>query len=232
MVDQLLQEQIQYYRARASEYDEWFYKLGRYDQGEDWNQQWFSEVEMVIKFLEGFNPATTALELACGTGIWTEQLLKIADHIDALDASSEVIALNQVRLGVTDKLTYHQVDLFSWKPAKTYNLVAFGFWLSHVPPEKAQDFLQKVWDSLKPGGQVFLVDSRPKPEGTARDLSVENHDAYRLKRTLNDGREFEIVKVFYEPTQLTQLFESIGFQVEVLITPNFFIYVKAIKPIM
>ena len=39
-----LQEQVDYYRARASEYDEWFYRIGRYDRGSEINQRWFNEV--------------------------------------------------------------------------------------------------------------------------------------------------------------------------------------------
>lgn len=42
-----LQEQVDYYRARASEYDEWFYRIGRYDRGREINQRWFNEVAVV-----------------------------------------------------------------------------------------------------------------------------------------------------------------------------------------
>lgn len=230
MTDKLLQEQIAYYRARATEYDEWFYKVGRYNQGEEWNAQWFAEVEEVIQFLQAFGSCENVLELACGTGIWTEQLLKIAQHIDALDASPEVLQLNRAKLGNSPQVDYQEVDLFAWQPTQTYDLVTFAFWLSHVPPEKLHEFMQKVWQSVKPGGQVFMVDSRPKLESTARDNSVENHQDYRLKRTLNDGRDFEIVKVFYEPAHLQQVFEQVGFEVDVLRTEHFFIYAQATKP--
>ena len=33
MDERLLQEQVDYYRARAGEYDEWFFRTGRYDLG-------------------------------------------------------------------------------------------------------------------------------------------------------------------------------------------------------
>ena len=39
MSDPILQEQIDYYRARAAEYDEWFNRQGRYDRGPQANQQ-------------------------------------------------------------------------------------------------------------------------------------------------------------------------------------------------
>lgn len=33
MPNNIIQQQIESYRARAAEYDEWFYRVGRYDQG-------------------------------------------------------------------------------------------------------------------------------------------------------------------------------------------------------
>ena len=39
----LLDEQIEYYRARAPEYDEWFFRRGRYDRGEGHRRAWFAE---------------------------------------------------------------------------------------------------------------------------------------------------------------------------------------------
>jgi hypothetical protein len=33
MKNNILQEQIQYYRDRAAEYDEWFFRQDRYDRG-------------------------------------------------------------------------------------------------------------------------------------------------------------------------------------------------------
>ena len=47
MTDSIIQEQIAYYDARASEYDEWFYSIGRYDRGEELNGLWFNEVAVV-----------------------------------------------------------------------------------------------------------------------------------------------------------------------------------------
>ena len=56
MTDSIIQQQIAYYRARAGEYDEWFYRLGRYDHGDTLNRQWFREVEAVITALHKLGP--------------------------------------------------------------------------------------------------------------------------------------------------------------------------------
>ena len=47
MTDDIIQQQITYYSARAEEYDEWFYRTGRYDRGEEINQRWFNEAIVV-----------------------------------------------------------------------------------------------------------------------------------------------------------------------------------------
>jgi len=57
--DKFLQEQIEYYRARANEYDEWFFRQGRYDRGPELNQRWFSEIELLRQALDKFKPAGT-----------------------------------------------------------------------------------------------------------------------------------------------------------------------------
>jgi demethylmenaquinone methyltransferase/2-methoxy-6-polyprenyl-1,4-benzoquinol methylase len=40
----ILANQIEYYRARAGEYDQWFLRQGRYDRGPSDNADWFREV--------------------------------------------------------------------------------------------------------------------------------------------------------------------------------------------
>ena len=44
---QVLADQIAYYRARAGEYDEWWFRAGRYDRGADFNAQWHAETAAV-----------------------------------------------------------------------------------------------------------------------------------------------------------------------------------------
>jgi hypothetical protein len=45
---QTLQEMKTYYRERAPEYDEWFYRQGRYNHGPEANACWFAEVDEVF----------------------------------------------------------------------------------------------------------------------------------------------------------------------------------------
>jgi len=93
-----LRQQLDYYRARASEYDQWWLRQGRYDRGAALNADWFAEAAVVSSALSAFRPAGRVLEFACGTGIWSEQLLPFASHLTALDGATEMLTINASRL--------------------------------------------------------------------------------------------------------------------------------------
>ncbi|MGQ9888108.1 MAG: GNAT family N-acetyltransferase [Aggregatilineales bacterium] len=219
----LLREQMAYYPARAAEYDEWFYRLGRYDYGDALNRLWFDEVHQVMKALHDVGLVGEVLELACGTGIWTEQLLTISQRITAVDASPEMLALNRDRLQAPN-VSYSQHDLFAWQPQAEYDMVFFAFWLSHVPPEHLDAFLDKVRRALKPGGRLFIVDSRPSPTSGAYDHAPPDAQEITQARRLNDGRQFTVFKVFYDPAALRAQLLRAGLDVAVQTTETYFFY--------
>src|SRR5437588_1807666 len=95
---QTLQDMMDYYRARAHEYDEWFYRRGRYDRGPEANARWFAEADEVFAALDALGIEGDVLELAAGTGIWTEHLVRTASSIIVVDASPEMIAINRARV--------------------------------------------------------------------------------------------------------------------------------------
>ncbi|MFN8560734.1 MAG: class I SAM-dependent methyltransferase [Anaerolineae bacterium] len=111
MTDDILQQQIAYYRARSGEYDDWFYRLNRYDHGAELNRQWFDEAAVVRRALHDLGHVGDALELACGTGIWTQELARIAEHVTALDAAEGDHAQPR-KTSRSAKVEYQQLDLF------------------------------------------------------------------------------------------------------------------------
>jgi 2-polyprenyl-3-methyl-5-hydroxy-6-metoxy-1,4-benzoquinol methylase len=222
-IESLLQQQIAYYQARASEYDEWFLRQGRYDRGPELNQAWFREVEQVRSALCRFRPSGEVLEFACGTGLWTQHLLGFARRITAVDAAPEVLKLNRERLA-SSKVRYVQADIFGWQPKALFDVVFFSFWLSHVPARRFEPFWGTVARSLKPGGRVFFVDSRRDPTATAHDHALGDAQGGTVVRRLNDGREFRIVKIFYAPEGLLARLGGMGWQVRVTETPRYFLY--------
>jgi demethylmenaquinone methyltransferase/2-methoxy-6-polyprenyl-1,4-benzoquinol methylase len=225
---ELLAEQQRYYRARAPEYDAWWERRGRYDRGADANARWFAETRRLERELEQFAPRGRVLELACGTGLWTRQLVRHAQAVTALDGAQEMLALNRQRLRREPNaaaVEYLRADLFNWRPPQAaYDVCFFAFWLSHVPASRFRSFWELVASSLRPGGRVFFIDSARNEASTASDHLLPAPDDEIMQRRLDDGREFHIVKRFYDPPELERRLCDLGFEVDVRRTGEFFIY--------
>ncbi len=220
---QTLQEMRAYYQERAHEYDEWFYRQGPYSQDAEADARWFAEANEAFTALDTLQLTGDVLELAPGTGIWTERLVNTATTVTAVDASSEMIEINRTKVN-SERVTYVQADLFSWMPERTYDAVLFGFWISHVPLERLDDFLRSVAAMLRPGGKVFFADGRRTAAGSFAHSQPPVQDSQLTIRTLNDGRTFEIVKNYYDPIDLASRCTQAGFDITIQETATYFLY--------
>ncbi len=218
-----LAQMVAYYRARAAEYDEWFERRGRYDHGPEENARWFAEAGEVFAALESLDFSGDVLELAPGTGLWTQRLVRTARSVAVVDAAPEMIAHNRARVA-SARVRYLQADLFDWRPDRVYDAVCFAFWVSHVPLEDLDGFLRMVATAVQPGGAVFFVDGRREPLSTAKDHVLPDQDQQVMVRRLNDGRAFRIVKNFYDPGWLADRCRRAGLQMVVRETASYFLY--------
>jgi trans-aconitate methyltransferase len=131
----LLAEQIAYYRALAAEYEDHALDL---PGGEE-----------LLSALDAFQPEGDVLEIACGPGFWTSRLLRHATTVTSLDAASEMLAIASARVD-DERVRFIQADVFSWRPDRRYDVVFFGFWLSHVPAERFESFWSLIRDCVAP----------------------------------------------------------------------------------
>ena len=131
-------------------------------------------------------------------------------------------ALNRARVR-SAAVRYRQCDIFGWEPDELYDFVFFGFWLSHVPLSRFAAFWDLLRAALAPGGTVFFVDNRLHADSSARNHVLDPGRVIQ-RRELNDGRAFEIVKVFHEPEGLAARLEPLGWRGDYRMTANFCIY--------
>jgi SAM-dependent methyltransferase len=204
-MSEILAEQKRYYAERAPEYDDWWYRRGRYTRDPERERRWLVDVAELEVRLQSFAPRGDVLELAAGTGIWTRRLVPVADRVLAVDANAETLALN------TPAAELVVADIFGWRPPQQFDVVFFSFWLSHVPEERFAEFWALVRSALRPGGRVFLIDSGPPEVAGDGELQV---------RQLADGREFTIVKRFWQPDELTERVTGFGFELDLELTGN------------
>ena len=184
-LDDLLAEQVRYYRERAPEYD-----ATSRPEGDP-----FADVAALAHAeLRSLGPVRRAIELGAGTGQFTELVAAIADEVEAVDTSPEVLGLNRAKLRAPH-VRYTVADL-----------VVASALLSHIPRERLSAFWDAVDPMLRPRGRFFLFDEAPhgvwSEEATGEDGVV--------MRTLNDGRRFRIVKVLWDAEKLTAALADLG----------------------
>ena len=195
--DPLLAEQLSYYRAIAGTYERYAIPGPGGDE--------------LTAALEGFAPTGDVLELACGSGGWTEKLLRHASHLTAVDGAAEMLARARARVGDDARVRFVQADLFTYRPDRRYDVVFFGFWLSHVPLERFESFWALVADCLRPAGRVFFVDDAHR---TDEEL-IEGAASSTIQRRLDDGSTFRVVKVPHRPADLEERLRLLGWHIEV-----------------
>ena len=138
----------------------------------------------------------------------------------AIDASAEMIAIARSRPECAE-VAFEQADIFSWNNTTKYDVVFFSFWLSHVPPDLFEGFWNVVRDSLKPAGRAFFIDS------ATFELPRPDYDGVTDLRTLNNGDQYQIVKVLYGPEQLSEKLSGMGWTASISSTEGFFLYGSA-----
>ena len=198
--DQLLAQQRAYYHALAPDY---------LDQGLD-----LPGGDELADALDAFRPAGSVLELACGPGVWTRQLLRHASDVTAVDASPAMLAIAARRVPGGAPVRFVEADLFCWEPDRRHDVVFMGFWLSHVPAERFEPFWARVAAALAPRGRVFFADDGYRTS----DELIEGPASSTIERRTPDGTAYRIVKVPREPAELERQLRALGW--DITVTPT------------
>ena len=137
-MDPLLAEQIAYYRAVAAEYES---TRCRARAATSWRRRW-RRSRRPARCWSSRAARARGRRGCCAT----------PTHVTAVDASPEMLAIARARVGGDERVTFVEADLFAWRPERRYDVVFFGFWLSHVPDERFEAFWALVADASRRAG--------------------------------------------------------------------------------
>jgi ubiquinone/menaquinone biosynthesis C-methylase UbiE len=182
-------EMKDYYAARANEYDKIYAKPER-QQDLRAIEQW-----LPTKFTQG-----EVLEVAAGTGYWTQFIAPAAKRMVALDASQETFQIAKNRVGCAG-VEWVVGDAYQMPLAgQKFDAVFAGFWFSHIPLEKLPVYLSHLNSFLRPGARVIFLDNL-YVEGNSTPLSERDAagNTYQT-RPLADGSTHKVLKNY--PTEL------------------------------
>lgn len=122
-----------------------------------------------------------------------------------------MLAINRAKVG-DPAVRYVVADAFSYAPDRPYDVVVFGFWLSHVPVARFDEFWGVVRRCLAPAGRVFFVDEAR--HGLWDEDWVDEASGV-VRRHLVDGTPHRAVKVLWRPEELESRLTNLGWEVAV-----------------
>ena len=180
---------VDYYRRRAGEYEAIYAKPER--QGD-------------LAFLEQEIPrrlqGRSVLEVACGTGYWTERVARSAAKIVATDAAEEPMRIARAKSYPCGVVRFELADAYSLDSRLgPFDAGLAVFWWSHVPRQRAVAFLDSLHRCLDNGARVLLMDNI-YAEGSSTPVCEVDADGntYQM-RPLADGSRVRVLKNF--PTE-------------------------------
>ena len=210
-----------YYAARAGEYDDWYLRSGRYSHGVIADAAWNADLDAATLWLDALPISGEIVELAAGTGWWSP-LLAQKGQLWIYDAVDEPLAIAADRLRRHGLMAHVHVRDAWAEPDRKVDALFMGFWLSHVPRARLAEFLAICRRWLKPGGLLCFIDSRLDPDSSAANHPRPANDV--SIRRLDNGREFTIPKIYWQPDELEPALATAGFaQAKVEQTPRFFL---------
>lgn len=186
-----------YYALRADEYDAVYTKPERQ-----------SDLRKIEKWLPPAFYRRNVLEIACGTGYWTQSIAPTASSIYALDSAEETLQIARQRVSESH-VTFSLGDAYTPKSnSRNFDAAFAGFWFSHVPNELQTEFLTTLNSALLPGAKVILLDNR-YVKGSSSPISEQDAlgNTYQ-SRKLKDGSRHRVLKNFPSEEQLHALVDN------------------------
>ena len=181
-----------------------------------------------IAFLRAWIPAQLAgrrvLEVACGTGYWTQHLIPVAMGLTATDATAEPLSFARLRPGA-DKAVFAEADAYALPDRLGRFDGAFaGLWLSHVPRRRIPEFLESLHARLEPGAVVVMIDNN---EVQLKDLPIAETDGHGdswQHRPLRDGSVHRVLKNFPTKVELESMVAGAAESSEYRMLENFWAF--------
>ena len=209
-----------YYARRAAEYEKIYHKPERQ-----------ADLARLRADLPALFDGERVLELACGTGYWTPLIAARAQSVVALDLNEETLQLARTKPYPKKNVTFQQGDAYAlpaW-PDK-FSACFAGFWWSHIPLARVDEFLSQLGKHLAPGALVAFLDNR-YVSGSSTPISRRDAEGngYQQRR-LADGTSHEVLKNFPTAREMEKRLGRHGGEVRFTNYPYYWVTTYRIMP--
>ncbi len=201
--DDFINEMNAYYDSRAEWHDDYM----SYES----NAKMEEQLEPIISLIEKYIVNKDVLEIACGTGNWTQVLARRAKSVLATDINQSVIDIALGKEYKSTKPEFVIADAYTLDNIGTTHDVTFAAdFFSHIPIPKVGLFIRSAANRLRSGGTIIVLDMLPH-EGLEIDKHQYDDDGnFYCLRTLPNGERFRVIKNFPDQVQLSDYFACLG----------------------
>jgi demethylmenaquinone methyltransferase/2-methoxy-6-polyprenyl-1,4-benzoquinol methylase len=184
----------EYYSKRAREYEQVYEKPERQ-----------RELAWLRSRIPRLFRGRKVLEVACGTGYWTQYIAPAARRVYGIDINEAVLEIAREKELPPGKATFLKGDAVTLESAPPGCDAAFaGFWWSHVKKSAVRQFVASLAQRLEPGSVVGILDNSWAP-GSSTPISRTDAEGNTYQvRTLASGEPFEVLKNFPRPEELAE----------------------------
>ena len=211
---------VNYYRARAAEYEQIYYR-----EVPERRKELADEVVRLRELASGMN----ILELACGTGYWTQVMSETARRITGIDISSEML-VHAKKKPMSCPVDFVDADMFThaWAP-RSFDLIALGFWFSHQPRQEYDKLFDLLDLCLSENGLIWMIENNPPAEGAGQHSTGTDEFGNNYKqRFLDNGERYVILKNYFSENELLSLF-SLRYQVRRIVYGTYYWSVQLVR---
>ena len=164
------------------------------------------------------------LEIACGTGYWTQYLAQTAQSVLATDISPEVLEVAKAKDFPRQNVIFKLVDFYALpKPDQRFDAGFGGFIWSHIPLSQLSDFLLSFHQRVRKDGKVVFIDNC-YVAGSSTLLSTKDKEGNTFqRRKLESGEEHLVLKNFPSEKDLRQTLEGIASDVQLTLLTYYWV---------
>jgi len=186
---------VQYYAQRAPEYEK-IYAIPERQ----------ADLEALRNQVREIFAGKRVLEVACGTGYWTEVLVDSAESVFATDINDQVleIALAKPRIAASKNVQMAKSDVFNLDNVPTSNASLCAFWWSHLKKKEIGNFLSGLHKKLEPRSRVVFIDNRFVAGSSTPIHRIDSDGNSFQLRNLRDGTQHEVLKNFPSESELLE----------------------------
>ncbi|MFC5450448.1 methyltransferase domain-containing protein [Paenibacillus aestuarii] len=209
-----------YYGARAEEYERIYHRDDPdYQQG----------LILLRHAMTGVVRGRRVLEVACGTGYWTQAAADAAEHILGVDIRPEVLQIAKAKPWPAGKVDFCIGDAYRLDQVEGgFNCGVANFWFSHIPRNRLDEFLESFHRRLGHGATVFIADNVYVAGRGGELIRKEDSEDTFKRRELADGTQHDIIKNYYSYDELNDIFKPYAKHLQVFVGSSFWYVIYTI----